>query len=201
LAALCTRTRQEIQDKALHRRTTPSHRKAKPKTKQECGDCNRRPAQRKRKEKKRKRKKRQEQKRKEKNAELRRGTACAKAMAVAAYRQAEHECYYEEYEDCDEGECENDDEQIASMYDEEQCAYYYYQDYIEKRNRDIRKQLHKSSQPRMTFIATGSKSTANEEMHEDDELKQANEDTITDDIDNELKIRRWIMHQMAVDEN
>ena len=38
-----TRTRQEIQDKALHQRTTPSHRKAKPKTKQECGDYNRRP--------------------------------------------------------------------------------------------------------------------------------------------------------------
>jgi hypothetical protein len=37
-----TRTRQEIRDKALHRRTTPSHRKAKPKTKQECGDYNRR---------------------------------------------------------------------------------------------------------------------------------------------------------------
>jgi hypothetical protein len=37
------RTRQEIQDKALHRRTTPGHRKAKPKTKQECGDYNRRP--------------------------------------------------------------------------------------------------------------------------------------------------------------
>jgi hypothetical protein len=30
-----TRTRQEIQDKVPHRRTTPSHRKAKPKTKQE----------------------------------------------------------------------------------------------------------------------------------------------------------------------
>jgi hypothetical protein len=39
-----TRTRQEIQDKALHRRTTPSHWKAKPKTKQEYGDYNRRPA-------------------------------------------------------------------------------------------------------------------------------------------------------------
>jgi hypothetical protein len=38
-------------------------------------------------------------------------------------------------------------------------------------------------------------------MHKDDELKQANEDTITDDIDNELKKRRWIMHQMAVDDN
>jgi hypothetical protein len=40
-----TRTRQEIQDKALvlHRRTTPGHRKAKPKTKQECGDYNGRP--------------------------------------------------------------------------------------------------------------------------------------------------------------
>jgi hypothetical protein len=38
-----TRTRQEIQDKALlHRRTTPGHRKSKPKTKQECGDYNRR---------------------------------------------------------------------------------------------------------------------------------------------------------------
>jgi hypothetical protein len=36
-----TRTRQEIQDKALHRRTTPSHRKGKPKMKQECGDYNR----------------------------------------------------------------------------------------------------------------------------------------------------------------
>jgi hypothetical protein len=39
-----TRTRQEIQDKALHRRTTPGHRKAKPKMKQECDNYNRRPA-------------------------------------------------------------------------------------------------------------------------------------------------------------
>jgi hypothetical protein len=37
-----TQTRQEIQDKAPHRRTTPGHRKAKPKTKQERGDYNRR---------------------------------------------------------------------------------------------------------------------------------------------------------------
>jgi hypothetical protein len=38
-------------------------------------------------------------------------------------------------------------------------------------------------------------------MHEADELKQANDDTTTDDIDNELRKRRWVMHQMAVDEN
>jgi hypothetical protein len=71
-------------------------------------------------------------------------------MAVAAYRQAEYEFYYEEYEDCDEDEREYDDEQIASMYDEEQCAYYY-QDYIEERNRDIRKQLYLRSQPAKTL--------------------------------------------------
>jgi hypothetical protein len=89
------------------------------------------------KKKKKKKKRRQEQKRKEKNAELRQSTACAEAMAVAAYRQAEHEFYYEEYEDYDEYECE---------YDDEQCAYYH-QDCIEERNRDIRKQLYLRSQP------------------------------------------------------
>jgi hypothetical protein len=40
-----TRTNQEIQDKALHRSANhaPGHREAKPKTKQEYGDYNRRP--------------------------------------------------------------------------------------------------------------------------------------------------------------
>jgi hypothetical protein len=31
-------TRQETQDEALHRRTMPGHRKAKPKKKQECDE-------------------------------------------------------------------------------------------------------------------------------------------------------------------
>ena len=50
---------------------------------------------RKRKEKKRERKKKKEKKRKENNAQLRRRTN--KAMAIA-YRQAKCECYYEEAE-------------------------------------------------------------------------------------------------------
>ena len=45
-------------------------------------------------------------------------------------------------------------------YDDEQCDYHY-QEYIEDRNREPRKKLHKISQPRMTFVVTGSKSTAN----------------------------------------
>jgi hypothetical protein len=42
-----------------------------------------------------------------------------------------------------------------------------------------------------------------EEMHEADEPKQANNGTTTgdiDNIDNELKMWRWVVHQMAVDE-
>jgi hypothetical protein len=50
-------------------------------------------------------------------------------------------------------------------YDDKQCDYYY-QDYIEDKNREIRKKLHKNSQPRMAFILTGSKRTENEEMRE-----------------------------------
>jgi hypothetical protein len=106
---------------------------------------------RKKKENKRERKERQKQKRKEKNAELRRDTACAQAMAIADRQAMEVEYYIEVYEGYYEDKYEYDDEQTASMYDQEQCAYYY-QDYIEERNRDIRKQLHKISQPRMTFI-------------------------------------------------
>jgi hypothetical protein len=52
----------------------------------------------------------------------------------------------------------------------------------------------------MTSILTRGKSTANEEMHEANEPKQANDGTTTGDIDNELKIRRWVVHQLAVDE-
>jgi hypothetical protein len=63
-------------------------------------------------------------------------------------------------------------------YDDEKCDHYY-QDYIEDRNRELRKKLHKSSQPRMTSILTGSKSTANKQMHKVNEPKQANDGTTT----------------------
>jgi hypothetical protein len=36
--------------------------------------------------------------------------------------------------------------------------------------------------------------------HEADELDQANDDAVIGGIDNELKIRRWVVHQLAVDE-
>jgi hypothetical protein len=110
--------------------------------------------------------------------------------------------YYMESSESETGDSHSDQ---GGYYSEDECEYdgecdYYYQDYIEDRNREIRKKLHKSGQPRMAFILIGSKSTANEEMHEADELKQANDDAITGDIDNELKIRRWVVHQLAVDE-
>jgi hypothetical protein len=49
---------------------------------------------RKKKEKKRKKRRRQEQKRKEMNAEIRRGTACDEAMAIADRQAMEYEFYY-----------------------------------------------------------------------------------------------------------
>jgi hypothetical protein len=53
----------------------------------------------------------------------------------------EHEYYHEEYKGHFEDECEYDDEQLA----------YYYQDYIEDRKRDIRKQLIRRNQPAKTL--------------------------------------------------
>jgi hypothetical protein len=63
------------------------------------------------------------------------------------------------------------------------------------------------------FIHTGSKSTANEEPATDEEIQWKHEiDELglswlefvemeeANDIDNELKIRRWVIHQMAIDE-
>jgi hypothetical protein len=50
----------------------------------------------------------------------------------------------------------------------------------------------------MTSILTGSKSTANEEMHEANEPKQGNDGTTTGDIDNELKIRRWVVQYIYI---
>ena len=65
----------------------------------------------------------------------------------------------------------------------------------------------------MVFIPTGSKSTANEEPATDEEIQWKHEiDELglswlefvemeeANDIDNELKIRRWVIHQMAIDE-
>jgi hypothetical protein len=46
-------------------------------------------------------------------------------MAVADRQAMEVEYYKEVYEGHYEDEYQYDDEQIASMYDEEQCAYYY----------------------------------------------------------------------------
>jgi hypothetical protein len=59
-------------------------------------------------------------------------------MAIA-YRQAEYEYYYEEAEHYHE----------EREYDEEQHDHYY-QDHIEERNSDIRKQLYRRSQPART---------------------------------------------------
>jgi hypothetical protein len=53
------------------------------------------------------------------------------------------------------------------------------------------------------FIPAGSKSTANEEPAHDEEIQwkyEVDELGEANDIDNELKIRRWIIHQMAIDE-
>ena len=55
----------------------------------------------------------------------------------------------------------------------------------------------------MVFIPTGSKSTANEEPAPDEEMQwkyEIDEFGEANDIDNELKIRRWVIHQMAIDE-
>jgi hypothetical protein len=68
---------------------------------------------------------------------------------------------------------------------------------------DIRKRLYKSNQPRRMFVPTGSKSTANEEPAPDEEMQwkyEVDELGEANDIDNELKIRRWVIHQMAIDE-
>jgi hypothetical protein len=54
------------------------------------------------------------------------------------------------------------------------------------------------------FIPAGSKSTANEEPAPDEEIQwkyEVDELGEANDIDNELKIRRWVIHQMAIDEN
>jgi hypothetical protein len=53
------------------------------------------------------------------------------------------------------------------------------------------------------FVPTGSKSTANEEPAPDEEMQwkyEIDEFGEANDIDNELKIRRWVIHQMAIDE-
>jgi hypothetical protein len=53
------------------------------------------------------------------------------------------------------------------------------------------------------FIPTGSKSTANEEPAPDEEIQwkyDVDEFGEANAIDNELKIRRWAIHQMAIDE-
>jgi hypothetical protein len=53
------------------------------------------------------------------------------------------------------------------------------------------------------FIPTGSKSTANEEPAPDEEMQwkyEVDEFGEANDIDNELKIRRWVIHQMVIDE-
>jgi hypothetical protein len=64
-----------------------------------------------------------------------------KAMAIADRQAMEHEYYYEEYIGHFEDECEYDDEQLAD----------YYQDHIEDRKRDIRKQLIRRNQPARTL--------------------------------------------------
>ena len=72
-----------------------------------------------------------------------------------------------------------------------------------RRNRWIKRNLHKSNQPRRMFIPTGSKSTANEEPAPDEEMQwkyEVDEFGVANGIDNELKIRRWVIHQMAIDE-
>jgi hypothetical protein len=68
-----------------------------------------------------------------------------------------------------------------------------------RRNRWIKRKLHKSNQPRRVFLPTGSKSTANEEPAPDEEMKwkyEVDEFGETNGIDNEIKIRggsytRW----------
>jgi hypothetical protein len=81
---------------------------------------------------------------KKKEAERRRSDARTKALEVyraTDWEQTTDENYTEEVEYYYEEERE---------YDEEYCAYYY-QDYIEERNRNTRKQLYLRSQPAKTI--------------------------------------------------
>jgi hypothetical protein len=81
---------------------------------------------------------------KKKKAERRRSDARTKALEVyraTDWEQTTDENYTEEVEYYYEEERE---------YDEEYCAYYY-QDYIEERNRNTRKQLYLRSQPAQTL--------------------------------------------------
>jgi hypothetical protein len=98
---------------------------------------------RKRKERKKKRERKKDKSRKERKRMRNCAETlhvCAKAKAIADRQAMEHEYYYEEYKGYFEDECEYDDEQLA----------YYYQDYIEDRKRDIRKQLIRRNQPART---------------------------------------------------
>jgi hypothetical protein len=72
-----------------------------------------------------------------------------------------------------------------------------------RRSRWIKRKLHTSNQPRRMSVPTGSKSTANEEPAPDEEMQwkyEIDEFGEANGIDNELKIRRWVIHQMAIDE-
>jgi hypothetical protein len=72
-----------------------------------------------------------------------------------------------------------------------------------RRNRWTKRKLHKSNHSRRMCIPTGSKSTANGEPAPDEEMQwkyEVEEFGEANDIDNELKIRRWVIHQMVIDE-
>ena len=331
-----TRTRQEIQDKALHQRTTPSHRKAKPKTKQECGDYNRRPThdvhgededwsgpytddsesddneseydeggsengdlysgddpsskggpatklrivtmeELEEMEPGFTTRFDEEWERtfyKKKDSVLRIGDGTKQKVRNSAKRWAHDgtrtrtHVSMSERSDPIHQDREGTSHQAQSLvrqdkplytsednseYDDESSEYdseFYDSEYSDQNNNDnevydldrlqrsrrqlnklkarkelhdseinrqrniwIKRKLHKSNQPRMVFIPTGSKSTANEEPATDEEIQWKHEiDELglswlefvemeeANDIDNELKIRRWVIHQMTIDE-
>ena len=96
-----------------------------------------------------------------KKTDLHRDIAYTEALGVVGAAEDSHSDQDGYYSD---DECEYNDEQYGYYYEQYDYYYYcyYYQDYIEDKNRrEIRKKLHKSSQPRMAFVLTGSKSTAN----------------------------------------
>jgi hypothetical protein len=71
-----------------------------------------------------------------------------------------------------------------------------------RRNRWIKRKLHKSNQPRRMFVPAGSKSTANEQPAPDEEMQwkyEVDEFGEVNDIDN-VKMRRWVYYGPVVAE-